>query len=133
MLTPSDEYVMEYYNFLKCIRVGELYPEFTFVSHHMFYDVRLVKKMLAELSLTLPAKQLSVIEQYSNKSAPSPLCIDYELYGQWISSYKFDQVVLLKWSNIGISKQYLDFFANSRIIRWMLSKLYNSVSFHSWS
>jgi hypothetical protein len=133
VLTPSDEYNMEYYNFLKCISVGELHPEFTFVSHHMFYDVKLVKKMLEELSLTLPAKQLSVIKQYSNKSAPSPLCIDYELYGQWISSYKFEQVVLLKWSNIGISKQHLDFFANSRIIRWMFSKLYNSVSFHSWS
>lgn len=133
MLTPSDEYNLEYYNFLKCIRVGELHPEFTFVSHHMFYDVNLVKKMLAELSLTLPTEQLSVIERYSNESAPSPLCIDYELYGQWISSYKFKHVIFLKWSNIGISRQYLKLFANSRIIRWIFSKLYNSVSFHSWS
>jgi hypothetical protein len=133
MLSPSDEYNMEYYNFLNCIGVGELHPKFTFVSHHMFYDVNLVKKMLAELSLTLPAEQLSVIERYSNKSTPSPLCIDYELYGQWISSYKFVHVVFLKWSNIGISRKYLKFFANSWIIRWILSKLYNSVSFHSWS
>ena len=133
MLTPSDEYNMEYYKFLKYIGVGELHPEFTFVSHHMFYDVMQVKKMLAELSLSYPAKQLSVIEQYSNKSAPSPICIDYELYGQWITCYKFDQVVYLKWSNIGISRQYLNFFANSRIVRWIFSKFYNSVSFHSWS
>lgn len=133
MLTPSDEYNDEYYNFLKCINIGKLHPEFTFVSHHMFYDVNLVKKMLAEISLTLPSEQLSVITRYANKSTPSPLCIDYELYGQWMLNHNFDQVALLKWSNIGISKQYLNFFANSRAIKWLFSKLYNSVSFHSWS
>ena len=133
LLCPSDEYNVEYYNFLNLIGVSEVVPFFTFVSHHMFYRTKLVRQMLLELDLALPSKQINALDLYSNKSQPSPLCIDFELYGQWLSKNHSDRVRFLKWSNIGISRKHLGLIIDSFFARWILSKLYNSISFHSWS
>lgn len=133
MLCPSDEYNFEYYNFLNLIGVSEVVPFFTFVSHHMFYNPKLVQQMLSELDLALPSKQINALNLYSNKSHPSPLCIDFELYGQWLTKNKSDRVRFLKWSNIGISRKHLWLIIDSFFARWILSKLYNSISFHAWS
>jgi len=133
LLCPSDEYNVEYYNFLNLIGVSEVVPFFTFVSHHMFYHTKLVRQMLLELDLALPRKQINALDLYSDKLHPSPICIDFELYGQWLSKNHSDRVRLLKWSNIGISREHLELIIDSFLVRWILSKLYNSISFHSWS
>jgi len=133
LLCPSDEYNFEYYNFLNLIGVSEVVPFFTFVSHHMFYSTKLVRQMLLELDLALPSKQINALDLYSNKSQPSPVCIDFELYGQWLSKNQADRVRFLKWSNVGISRKHLGLIIDSFFVRWILSKLYNSISFHSWS
>jgi len=133
LLCPSDEYNADYYNFLNKIGVSEIVPKYTFVSHHMFYNTKLVKQILHELDLELPDKQIETLYSHSNSLSGSPVCIDYELFGQWMARNRSDNVRYLKWSNIGISKKNFKLVFGFKFTRLVLSKLYNSASFHSWS
>ena len=133
LLCPSDEYNFSYYNFLQKIGVSDLSPNYTFVSHHMFYETKLVKEMLMQLNLTSSDQQIEAITNHASKIESSPICIDFELYGQWLTRTKPNRVKLQKWSNLGISRKYLNWVVDSKLIKWILARLYNSISFHSWS
>lgn len=133
LLCVSDEFNEDYYLFLSQLGAFSKAPDFTFVTHHMLFQTRLVRQMLNELGISNFSDLLDSMIRNADLKAFSPLCIDYELYGQWLSMNNESNFCLVKWSNLGISKGNLELILNSRIRMSILKLLFNSLSFHSWS
>jgi hypothetical protein len=133
LLTPSDEFNFDYYDFLNKLGVGGTAPMYTFVSHHMLYNPKLVRAMLSELNFSHRERQIQAMEAFARPNAFSPICIDYELYGQWMMSEREQHYYLAKWSNIGITKKNFEKTLGSKFRMAVLGRAYHSMSFHSWS
>jgi hypothetical protein len=132
-LTPTDELVLDYHQFLISIGVISEPPIVSFVPHHMFYDVESFKCLMGGIGFHDPISILETMDKHIDKSSASPLSIDYELYGQWMLAKKPDEINLIKWSNLGISRSRAERILNSNVLIRFLGIFYNSISFHDYS
>lgn len=134
ILTPSEEFNEPYYEFL-----AQLDPRFdikpmTFVSHHMLINPQHLKNLLIQIIGENPLELLiEKIEKYSNRDLDSPFCIDYEFFGQFMTSLNREQVFFEKWSNLGLSRKTYARFLPRKFLFKIIAIFFSSVSFHSWS
>lgn len=133
LLQPSEEFNPDYYSFLKQFGFCESSPEFTLVTHHMFFQREFMMDALLKLQLSSVSELISLINEKLINTSPSPICIDYEFYGQYMLKFQKARVVLEPWSNIAISISHLKTICNSPTRLKILGFFYNSASFHSWS
>ncbi len=133
ILMPSAEFNPPYYEFLNRMIASPSIPEFTFISHHMIMQPFIFRKILADIGLDDIDKLIEYCEKNSDRSVQSPLCIEYELYGQSLFYGNSDLFFISQWANATIPKRYSSKILHSRIIKFFLTKSFNSVSFHSWS
>jgi hypothetical protein len=102
LLSASWEYNASYYHFLNKKGLVDIFPEFTFVTHHMLMQ----PKFLIEALNFMGWHSLELLVDYlikeSNPNDDSPFCIEYELYGQYMFKFHRDLVSLQKWSNISV-------------------------------
>jgi uncharacterized protein len=131
ILTPSDEYNVSYYDFLSSIGIGQLKPEFTFVSHHMLMQPLILREAFESINLSFPNDVLRRILDYKFLSDSSPFSIDYEFYGQYLFNNYPSDVKLQKWANVGLPRSAnLDAQIMSETKR--CQGRYYSISFHSY-
>lgn len=133
ILMPSFEFNPPYYVFLNKLISCKVIPENTFVSHHMIMQPKILIKILNDLNLLNLDDFIEYCCMHSDKTAPSPICIEYELYGQYLASTNKQDVFLAQWANATIPKRFSRLILNSKLLRYILSCLFNSISFHSWS
>jgi hypothetical protein len=95
------------------------------------------KKFLIEALARIGAGSISDLVglciSHADKNSFSPLCVDYELYGQFMMENHPEKIQLEKWSNLGIPAKYFDFFNSRKYASKILGIFYDSISFHSWS
>lgn len=133
LLMPSHEYNKPYYSFLEAIKINQANPKFTFVSHHMIYFPTILRQILTNLKVDDQLQLIKLFSLHAALDSFSPVCVDYELYGQWMSSNLKMKVYYGKWANLGISRTKLEKTLNSPLQMKLYSKCFNSISFHSWS
>ena len=133
LLMPSHEYNKPYYSFLQAIKINQINPQFTFVSHHMLYVPRILSQIMANLKVDSQSELIKLFSLHAELDSSSPVCVDYELYGQWMFSNLKSKVYFGKWANLVISRTLLKKTLNSQIKMKLYSKCFNSISFHSWS
>jgi hypothetical protein len=133
LLQPSEEFNSEYYSFLAQFGISKIPPEFSLVSHHMIIQPRILKRAVSELGVKDVQEIPQVLKTDLIIRSESPVCVDYELYGQYMLNFRREDVFLEQWANIGISVRYMETICNSRLLILLLKPFYNSVSFHSWS
>lgn len=105
ILTPSDEFNISYYEFLATIGIGEVIPEYTFVSHHMLMQPNYLRLAFEHIGKSFPDDVLDLVLNHDFKNASSPFSLDYELYGQYIFNHHREKVELRKWANLGIQRE----------------------------
>lgn len=132
-IMPTDEYNPDYFEFLTRLQVIDSPPKSTFIPHHMFYDVGLFRIMLDEIGLSNMPNFINAITTFSNKESASPISIDYDLFGQWISNNRPNNVVKMKWSNLSLPKRVFHKVVSIKYAILFLSLFYNSLSFHDYS
>ena len=133
ILLPSTEFNPAYYLFLNKMISTQVIPDYTYVSHHMIMQPHIFQQILQSTDLIRVENLINYCCINSDKTVQSPICIEYELYGQFLSIKK-DQIASHGlWSNVTIPKTYSRIILNSKVLRILLSRLYNSISFHSWS
>lgn len=135
LLLPTWEYNPPYYRVFDRLGgsiAGINEHELSFISHHMMMQPVLVREMLNDLGAgsvdKLVTRALASVD--IDSSSQSPLCVDYELYGQWLSRSQPQNVRLGRWSNLGARRgaSHVQSLRSGRF-----SKLgYASVSFHSY-
>ncbi len=133
ILTPSTEFNPAYYLFLNQMISTPVIPNYTYVSHHMLMQPNVFKQILKSLDLLRVESLINYCCINSDKTVQSPICIEYELYAQFLSIKKYQIAFHALWSNVTIPKTYSRIILNSKLLRFLLSRLYNSISFHSWS
>ena len=133
LIQPSEELNPQYYSFLEQFGISRNPPAFSLVSHHMIFQPRYLREALNKLGVADMDEILQVLKAKLIIQSQSPVCVDYELYGQFMINFRRGDVFLEQWANIGISARHLEGICNSRILIGFLKFFYNSVSFHSWS
>lgn len=101
VLTPSLEYHPPYYRFLTDLGVGNFPPNRTFVAHWMLMQPQISKSALAAIGCSDGERLASVIVNSAEHCA-APVCVDYELYAQFMMSNVQSKVRLAQWSNLPV-------------------------------
>jgi hypothetical protein len=133
ILMPSMEYNAAYYQFLQKLHISELVPKYSFISHHMLMQPKILSNILNSLDLLDIDSFITYICRNANTNVQSPICIEYELYGQYLYKKEPSGYFLERWSNISISRKHSSKILKSKFAKSLLRTFYNSVSFHSWS
>lgn len=133
ILMPSFEFNSSYYEFLNKLGVSRKVPEHTFISHHMIMQPLILNHILDTIGLSTVEDQINYICEKSDLRNHSPICIEYELYGQSLIRGESNDYFLERWANISVPRKHSKLILNSPGIKKFLSIFYNSISFHSWS
>jgi hypothetical protein len=132
-LTPTDESNADYFDFITRLAPTNKLPTNSFVPHHMCYDVELFGRMLREYKINTLDELIHIILEESNRESASPVSIDYELFGQWVTAHYPQRVNLMKWANLSIPRVKSSRILESKFRISILRFFYNSVSFHDYS
>lgn len=125
ILTPSWERTVSYYEFLHKFGLCEANPTRTFVSHHMLMQPQFMLE--ARKFMKWDGLEDLVRDLVSNYDGidPSPFCIEFELYGQYLMHFKPQYVSLVKWSNLSLARKNWHNLDNSR-------QYFASISLHDY-
>ena len=124
ILMQSWESHDPYYQFLEHAKL-DINRNFSFITHHMFYQKHLLCQALAEVGVH-QQEQLVPLTLTSDSNQNSGFSIDYELYGQYLLNYKPEFIRLEKWSNISIDEKV----PSTQIAQ--MERSYASVSLHDY-
>lgn len=133
LLFPTFEKNKAYYKFLEDSFGFGGNPKSSFVSHHMIIQKSLLREAFVRFNDISVEKLIQIVLQNADFKNPSAFSLDYEFYAQYVSEYHPTKIKLEKWSNIGIPFSYFKIYQRSTLFRWLLTKNFQSVSFHSWS
>jgi len=134
LLTPTWEYHAPYYRFLESVGIGGLNPEYTFVSHHMLMQPKMLEELFQYVGWNNVEDLTKLICSLPNIGEQSPFSLDYELYAQYLYQFHPDKILLGKWSNNAVA---LPSNKNDRKVK-IEEKIENSrnkfasLSFHSY-
>ena len=129
ILFPSWEYNQPYYDLLSRFGICELYPDYTFVTHHMLMKKEFLIEALSCMRVSSLADVVTFVINNSTDD-PSPFCIEYELYGQYLYKFKSDYFFMEKWSNTSVLRKDITDCTNEEI-ELKYSK-FASISAHSF-
>ncbi len=133
ILMPSYEFNPYYYEFLNSLGISETNPENTFISHHMIMQPLILNRILNNVGLAELDPLIDYICERSDRNVHSPICIEYELYGQSLIKNDPDTFFFERWANLSVPRRYSKLFFKFPGIKKFLGLFYNSISFHSWS
>jgi hypothetical protein len=132
ILLPTWEYHLPYYRFLAKRGICNDWPKYTFVSHHMLMQPRILREAFVSAGWKSKEDLLESLVSQSEVEEQSPFCIEYELYGQFIYSNYPHLVKLEKWSNIGRSRDEVNFERIAILVEREYRGKYASLSLHSY-
>jgi hypothetical protein len=129
ILFPSWEYNQPYYDLLSRFGISNRFPDFTFVTHHMLMKKEWLIEALSYINLSSLADVVTFVISNSTEG-PSPFCIEYELYGQYLYNFKSDCFFVEKWSNTSVLRKDIENCTNKEIA--MKYGKFASISAHSF-
>jgi hypothetical protein len=133
LLCPTIEFNPPYYSFLSKLKICEMEPNNSFISHHMIMQKEELGKALDFAGLSNLDIFIDYILENSDRNTQSPVCIEYELYAQFMVSQPQQMYWYGLWANVSIRKDYMNLVLRNRFVFATLRLLFNSISFHSWS
>lgn len=133
ILTPTLEFELEYEEMANSLNLKlKSGDEMSFVPHHMFYSKEYFFRMWEFLGVSSLLDFIDLLVEKSNKAA-KPFSVDYELYGRYMFLHCPDQINILRWANLPLPRSFYSRFEKSKLSKFLLSRIFNSVSFHSWT
>jgi hypothetical protein len=131
--TPTAEYQAQYYTLLINLGVIDELPPFSFVPHHMFYSIDAFRDVHALIGNPSPLELAETVEKLSDESSPSPFCIDYELYAQFMFKHNSNKIEVARWANLSLSRHTYSQLQQIPLAMKFLKFFFNSISIHSWA
>jgi hypothetical protein len=133
LLTPTWEFHRPYYDFLSQLKISNVSPKFTFVSHHLVMQ----PKVLNEIFFSLGWEDINQLIEYIIKtpknSEISLFSIDFELYAQYLFNNHPEKISIQKWSNFSASRKILTGAESLYELTSHFQNRYASLSLHSYS
>lgn len=129
LLFASWELNKPYYSFLSILGIGRDLPKYTFVTHHMLMQRELMNSALTHIGISRISQLIKILIDFKSESE-SPFCLEYELYAQYLESYKEDSFQLEKWSNLSVPREDVLDLSNEQLLNRYRN--YASISAHSF-
>ena len=133
ILQISEEYNADYYEFLSSIGIGGSSPKYTHITHHMLIQKKYLIEVLDRINTHNVSELVNLLAKSVTVKSKSPVCIDYELYAQYMMLEHRDKIILSRWCNLGVPLKFFEFITRSSFRIKLIGILFYSVSFHSWS
>ena len=128
----SPEYNLPYYQLLNKINNKFPIKTYSHITHHMMFQPRFLRAIMNKSKLSSTEQLLDVVLENYDRNAASPICIEFEFYALGVLTYFRENIIISKFSNVSLKlKPNLDNVEFESIIQ-KLSKMYNSVSMHSY-
>lgn len=131
ILLPTYECHQPYYEYLKTLGISPDRSDFSYVSHHMLMQPRIVREIVEKYYVDNFDVLIEDLVNYCSVDSVSPFSIDYELYAHHFQKYHQRLVRLQKWSNASQSRDSFSDLSLDKIVSKFASN-YASVSFHSY-
>lgn len=128
---PTLEYEPQYEELLRRLGLNNFNNQWSFVPHHMLYEVDDLRRLLSDLGIESVIELAARVEALANRQLLSPFCIDYSLYGHSVFSKKGNDA-LIRWANLELPRRVAYLFKVNSTLSRFASLLFNSISFHSW-
>jgi glycosyl transferase family 25 len=130
ILTPTYGVHDPYYELLDRVGVGSQPPALVFVPHFMLYQPDLVHQLFTSLAKGGIGSLISKVLASIDIAEPSPACVDFELYAQYLVREHPERAILARWSNTD-AKASLKFGETVPSLQH-LYRGWGSVSFHGY-
>jgi hypothetical protein len=131
-LFVASEYNFPYYQLLNEINNKFPIETYSHITHHMMFQPRFLQAIMNKSCLNSTEHLLDVVLENYDRSAASPICIEFEFYALGILTYFPENAIISKFSNVSLKlKPSVNNVEFESIIK-KLSKMYNSVSIHSY-
>jgi len=130
VLMASTSFHEPYYELLSHMFGFRRNPRFSFITHHMLFQPTLLRSIFGNRGYYRVMEILNAAIQYVNSNEPSPLCIEFEPYGQGLLVDYPENVFLKKLANIGISRTNIDI--ELTVATYGTTPRYNSISLHDY-
>lgn len=129
-LMVSTEYHGPYYELLSKLLNFPKFPRYTFITHHMLFQPALLRRIFEKRGYCNSMEILDAVIPLVKPNELSPLCIEFEPYGQGMIQDFPEKTYLRKFANCGIPRSK----ENLEMTEGAIGKLpqYNSVSFHDY-
>lgn len=132
LMLVSLEFHKPYYELLGKVMGFSRNPKYTFVTHHMLFQPEKFKAILGSRGFQSTEEFQRAVIQNAEPGQSSPLCVEFEPYGQGMCKDFLNFVHLRKFSNVSIRR---DEFDKTQILKSIDGKLdyrYNSLSLHDY-
>lgn len=129
ILMPTWERHTPYYDFLRInsYKIGD--NIFSYISHHMLIQPKILREMLVNYGLDNLDVTIDKISKFSS-SGNSPFSIDYEMYAQYLIAVHPVLVRYEKWANFSVNN-LAENDLDTLLKIW--KNRYNSISAHSYN
>lgn len=130
LLLVSSEYNRPYYVFLNKIFGTPVRPKHTFITHHMFMQPQILRDALSRENIFSIESLGSAAIKWADLTTQSPVCLEFEVYGQLICKHFPQLVTYEKFSNKGLATDM--FNIPNEINAGIKENEYMSLSFHEY-
>lgn len=131
-LLASLEFHAPYYELLQKIYGLPRSPDYTFVTHHMLFQPALLRSILDIPEGASISGYLRRILEKADLRENSPLCAEFEPYGQAMFKLYRHKVTLEKFANLGLVRTSDHLELTRRALGFDPKFKYKSISLHSY-
>lgn len=133
ILLPSIERHQPYYDLIKKLPKDILVKNRTFISHHMVYLPSRFRQIFEEIGFKEVNALVEFVIQNYDRSVNSPICVEFEIYAQYLCKFMPECRELLKFSNVSVNrKDYLETIQKSNFKGVSFYRNFKSISLHSY-
>ena len=127
ILFTSTEYHQPYYDLIKKLSNDLCEEKLSFIGHHMVYQPNLFRKIFNRLDIESMEKLINFVLENYQKNTLSPICVEFEIYAQWMVKNYRENVEILKFTNKSVERE--SFLADPDFGKY---SNYESISLHSY-
>jgi hypothetical protein len=131
-LLASLEYHPPYYQLLHTVLQLPKTPTYTFITHHMLFQPALLREVLGITKSFSVSDFLKQVLSKADSNQGSPLCIEFEPYGQALWKNYRNRISLSKFSNLPLKRNSENLEFAARAIVSNEESQYKSISLHSY-
>jgi len=131
LMLVSLEKHKPYYNFLSVVMNTPEDPKFTFVTHHMLFQPHFVRRIL-DNSVGEIDSLIQELLEFEHKDTQSPVCLEFEFYGQGMMLFFEEKIQLRKFANVGVHFGLIENLSFDQFYPKLVRLPYNSISFHDY-
>ena len=128
----SLEYHKPYYLLLNKLIQSNIYPNWTYITHHMLFQPKYFREIFDTFQIGNMKDLIDWLIQNASDDESSPLCVEFELYGQGMEILHPEMLHHKKFANTSWRRTPENFEKRDLILTGRMESQFNSISMHDY-